>query len=61
MPSNGCAHCHSADIEAELDIYRCLACGGTTDFQGNAWKFVQGGTCAGIQLPNGKTGSLKPV
>jgi uncharacterized membrane protein len=33
----------------------------TVDFQGNAWKFVQGGTCASIQLPNGKTGSLKPV
>jgi uncharacterized membrane protein len=33
----------------------------TTDFQGNAWKFVQGGTCANIQLPNGKTGSLKPI
>jgi len=33
----------------------------TTDFQGNAWKFVQGGTCAGITLPNGKMGSLKPV
>ena len=33
----------------------------TTDFQGNAWKFVQGGTCASIQLPNGKTGSLKPI
>ena len=33
----------------------------TTDFQGNAWKFVQGGTCASITLPNGKTGSLKPI
>ena len=33
----------------------------TVDFQGNAWKFVQGGTCASIQLPNGKTGSLKPI
>jgi uncharacterized membrane protein len=33
----------------------------TVDFQGNAWKFVQGGTCSSIQLPNGKTGSLKPV
>jgi uncharacterized membrane protein len=33
----------------------------TTDFQGNAWKFVQGGTCTSIQLPNGKTGSLKPI
>src|SRR5580704_410156 len=33
----------------------------TTDFQGNAWKFVQGGTCASIQLPNGGHGSLKPI
>src|ERR1700722_8100054 len=33
----------------------------TTDFQGTAWKFVQGGTCANIELPNGKHGSLKPV
>jgi uncharacterized membrane protein len=33
----------------------------TVDFQGNAWKFVQGGTCANIELPDGKHGSLKPV
>lgn len=33
----------------------------TTDFQGNAWKFVRGGTCTSIQLPNGKKGSLTPV
>src|ERR1700745_3519662 len=33
----------------------------TVDFQGNAWKFVQGGPSTSIQLPNGKTGSLKPV
>lgn len=33
----------------------------TADFQGNAWKFVQGGTCTSVQLPNGKTGSLKPI
>src|SRR6201985_2810471 len=33
----------------------------TVDFQGNAWKFVQGGTCTSIQLPNGKHGSLKPI
>jgi uncharacterized membrane protein len=33
----------------------------TTDFQGNAWKFVQGGTCTTIDLPGGKKGSLKPV
>ncbi len=33
----------------------------TTDYQGNAWKFVAGGTCASIELPNGKRGSLKPI
>jgi uncharacterized membrane protein len=33
----------------------------TTDFQGNSWKFVQGGTCASIVVPGGKHGSLKPV
>src|SRR4029077_20418399 len=33
----------------------------TTEYQGKAWKSVQGGTCTSIQLPNGKTGSLKPV
>ena len=33
----------------------------TTDFQGNSWKFVQGGTCASIEVPGGKHGSLKPV
>jgi uncharacterized membrane protein len=33
----------------------------TSDFQGNSWKFVQGGTCEGIVLPNGKHGSLKPI
>lgn len=29
----------------------------TVDFQGNAWKFVQGGTCASIMTPNGKHGT----
>jgi uncharacterized membrane protein len=33
----------------------------TTDFQGNAWKFVQGGTFTNIELPHGKHGSLKPI
>ncbi|WP_294533895.1 DUF2282 domain-containing protein [uncultured Rhodoblastus sp.] len=30
----------------------------TVDFQGNAWKFVQAGTCTAIELPNGKHGAL---
>ncbi|GAC1045557.1 MULTISPECIES: DUF2282 domain-containing protein [unclassified Rhizobium] len=33
----------------------------TVDFQGNSWKFVQGGTCTSIVLPNGKHGSLKAI
>jgi len=32
----------------------------TVDFQGNAWKFVPGGTCEKIAVPNGKMGSLTP-
>jgi uncharacterized membrane protein len=30
----------------------------TVDFQGNSWKFVSGGTCAKIEVPGGKHGSL---
>ena len=33
----------------------------TMDFQGNAWKFVQSGTCAKIQTPNGGHGTLMPM
>jgi uncharacterized membrane protein len=38
-------------------------CQGTSsvDFQGNAWKFVRGGTCTSIELPNGKQDSLTPT
>jgi uncharacterized membrane protein len=30
----------------------------TVDFQGNSWKFVQGGTCTSITVPGGGHGSL---
>ena len=33
----------------------------TVDFQGNSWKFVRGGTCTTIALPDGSHGSLKPL
>ena len=33
----------------------------TVDFQGNAWKFVRGGTCTSIEVPGGKHGSLTPA
>lgn len=33
----------------------------TVDFQGNAWKFVQGGTCASIKVPGDRSGSPEPL
>jgi uncharacterized membrane protein len=37
-------------------------CAGTasTDYQGNAWKYVAKGTCTTIKTPKG-TGSLEPI
>lgn len=37
-------------------------CAGTSkvDYQGNAWKNVPAGTCAGIKTPKGN-GSLQPI
>jgi uncharacterized membrane protein len=29
----------------------------TVDYQGNAWKFVDGGTCTTMELPGGRKGS----
>lgn len=29
----------------------------TVDYQGNSWKFVDGGTCATMELPGGRKGS----
>jgi uncharacterized membrane protein len=38
------------------------SCAGTStkDYQGNAWKYVDKGTCEKINTPKGK-GSLKPI
>lgn len=39
------------------------SCAGTSkiDYQGNAWKLVPKGTCASIELPDGRVGSLEPL
>jgi uncharacterized membrane protein len=57
--------CFGVALKGQND---CAAGPGTTcqgtavkDFQGNAWKFVQGGTCASLELPGGRHGSLKPL
>lgn len=38
------------------------SCAGTStrDYQGNAWKYVDKGTCTSIETPKGK-GSLTPI
>lgn len=40
-----------------------VSCGGhaTMDYQGNAYKLVPAGTCATIELPDGRKGSLEPL
>ena len=57
--------CFGVALKGQND---CAAGPGTTcqgtstiDYQGNAWKFVAGGTCASIDVPGGKKGSLKPI
>jgi uncharacterized membrane protein len=57
--------CYGVALKGQND---CAAGPGTTcqgtstvDFQGNAWKFVRGGTCTGIVVPGGQHGSLNPI
>lgn len=33
----------------------------TVDYQGNAWTLVDAGTCAEMELPDGRMGSLEPL
>ena len=56
--------CYGVALKGQND---CAAGPGTTcqgtstvDFQGNAWKFVQGGTCESIEVPGGRHGTLQP-
>jgi uncharacterized membrane protein len=53
--------CYGIALKGQND---CAAGPGTTcqgtstiDFQGNSWKFVQHGTCATVQVPDGRMGS----
>ena len=57
--------CFGVALKGQND---CAAGPGTTcqgtsamDFQGNSWKFVQGGTCTSIEVPGGGHGSLTPL
>lgn len=57
--------CYGIALKGQND---CAAGPGTTcqgtstvDFQGDSWKFVRAGTCASIEVPGGKHGSLTPI
>jgi uncharacterized membrane protein len=57
----GMEKCFGVALKGQND---CAAGPGTTcqgtstvDYQGNAWKFVDGGTCTTMELPGGRKGS----
>jgi uncharacterized membrane protein len=63
--SKGMEKCYGVALAGQND---CAAGPGTTcqgtstvDYQGNAWTFVEGGTCATMELPDGRHGSPEPL
>lgn len=61
----GMEKCYGVAMAGQND---CAAGPGTTcqgtstiDYQGNAWKFVDGGTCNTMDLPGGRDGSMEPL
>jgi uncharacterized membrane protein len=57
--------CYGVSLAGQND---CAAGPGTTcqgtstvDYQGNAWKFVDGGTCATMEVPGDRMGSPEPL
>jgi uncharacterized membrane protein len=57
--------CYGVSLAGKND---CAAGPGTTcagtskvDYQGNAWTLVPAGTCATMELPEGRMGSLEPL
>jgi uncharacterized membrane protein len=61
----GMEQCYGVALAGQND---CAAGPGTTcqgtstvDYQGNAWSFVDGGTCVSMELPDGRQGSFEPL
>ena len=57
--------CYGVSLAGKND---CAAGAGTTcagsstvDYQGNAWTLVDAGTCAEMELPDGRMGSLEAL
>ena len=62
---SGKEKCYGVALAGQND---CAAGPGTTcqgtssvDYQGNAWKLVDAGTCATMELPGERMGSLEPL
>jgi uncharacterized membrane protein len=65
MADGGKEKCFGVSLAGKND---CAAGPGTTcagtskvDYQGNAWTLVPAGTCATMELPDGRIGSLEPL
>ncbi len=61
----GMEKCYGVALAGQND---CAAGPGTTcqgtstvDYQGNAWKFVAGGTCTTMELPGDRMGAPEPL
>ncbi len=61
----GMEKCYGVSLAGQND---CAAGPGTTcagtstvDYQGNAWTLVPAGTCATMELPDGRMGSLEEL
>jgi uncharacterized membrane protein len=61
----GMEKCYGVALAGQND---CAAGPGTTcqgtstvDYQGNAWTFVEGGTCTTMELPGDRMGSPEPL
>jgi uncharacterized membrane protein len=57
--------CYGVALKGDND---CAAGAGTTcagtstkNYQGDAWKYVNKGTCVSMSLPGGRSGSLSPL
>jgi uncharacterized membrane protein len=57
--------CYGVSLAGKND---CAAGPGTTcqgtstvDYQGNAWTYVEEGSCTSMELPDGRMGSLEPL
>src|ERR687892_571631 len=59
----GMESCYGVALKGQNDGAAGTTCQGTStvDYQGNAWKFVEGGTCTTMELPGGRQGSPEPL